>query len=410
MQDLIGRGLPLRIYALRPPRTCRVHADAAALRDRVTYRPRPGSLADLRAHLRVLYHQPGRYLALLSGVLLESRGCPARLRQKLVALDAAICMASPMRDRGTGHLHAHFAGVPTTAARYASRLLGIPFSFTAHARDIYVEGRQDRPGLAASLKQAAFAVTCTEYNREYLTQRFPQVPAGKIHRVYHGIDPDRFAVRRERDAGPMRILAVGRLQRKKGLHVLFEACGILHGLGREFTVIIAGDGPEKERLTRLAQERGIQGRVLFLGEVTQEEILPAYASADVLALPCLVERSGDRDGLPNVILEALAAGLAVVTTPVSGIPEVIEEGVTGLLVPSEDPAALAAALERLMDDPDLARRLGEAGRERVRRDFDLRNSPLADLFAAEAGIAAAAPAAAAGARNGRSRHSPVAHS
>ncbi|NLC58211.1 MAG: glycosyltransferase family 4 protein [Armatimonadetes bacterium] len=418
MGDLVARGLPLRIYALRAPRSDRVHADSAALLERVTYRPRPGGLRCLCAHARVLRHSPARYLNLLLRALIESRGCPHRLRDRLVALDAAVGFAGPLRAHATAHLHAHFASVPTTVARYASQLLGIPFSFAAHARDIYVAGRQDPGGLGANLRDAAFVITCTEYNRRHLLANFPDVPPAKIHRVYHGIDPRRFAAAANGRAGEgqgtlqvparlenavgtrgqsVQILAVGRLLRKKGLHVLVEACGLLKQRGYEFALVLVGDGPEKRHLTELAVGCQLVDRALFLGALTQEELLPLYAQSHILALPCVMGRGGDRDGLPNVILEALAARLAVVSTPLSGIPEVVEDGVTGLLVPPEDAGALAAALERLITDPELRRRLGEAGCARVCRDFDIRKSPLAALFARETGIEAAPAGPATGA-------------
>lgn len=385
MLDLVDREWPLRIYALRRPPVDRPHADAKRLLGRVFYRARPGSPASLRAHLRAVRRNPVAYSRLLLRLLGEGVRAPRHLRHRVVAFDAAIAFASALRAQRTRHIHAHFCSVPATAARYAAGLLGISYSFSAHARDIYVDGAQDRVGLVANLQEAAFVVTCTEYNRRYLVEQFPEMPPGKVHRIYHGVDLERFHPGRPERKGPTQILAVGRLVRKKGLHILVEACGELKRRGRDFVLIVAGDGPERGRLTALAAQQGLDEQVLFTGQVTQEQLLPVYGAADILALPCLIEEGGDRDGLPNVILEALACGLAVVSTPISGIPEVVEDGVTGLLAPPEDVGALADALERLLTDPDLRRRLGDAGRERVRRSFDIRESPLAALFAREVG-------------------------
>jgi glycosyltransferase involved in cell wall biosynthesis len=189
--DLVGRGVPLGIYALRGARGCRVHAEAQALLGRVSYRPPWTSRRRPAAYWRALRADPGRLFGLLLQCLRESSGRAPRLRRRLVALDAAVCFAPLLRARGVRHLHAHFADVPATVARFASALLGIPYSLTAHAHDIYVSGTRDPEGLAANLRRAAFVVTCTDYNRRYLAERFP-FAAAKLHRVYHGIDTERF--------------------------------------------------------------------------------------------------------------------------------------------------------------------------------------------------------------------------
>lgn len=377
MNDLVERGLPLRIYALRAGNYPFPAADTLA--ERVCYRPRPGSGARRTALRR---YRP-QLAGLLREMICESGGQPRRLRERLVALDAALAFAPALAAGETRHLHAHFAGVPADLARYAARLLGITFSFSAHARDIYVVGRQDRAGLSANLREAAFAVTCTEYNRQYLLREFAEVSSEKVQRIYHGLPLEQFSERPPRADGPFHFLSVARLQPKKGLHVLLDACALLKEQGEAFTLTLVGDGPERERLAARARERGILDQVTFCGALPQAEVLPLYARADLFVLPCLIAPDGDRDGLPNVILEALASGLPVVSTPVSAIPEVIADGETGLLAPPGDAAALAAALSRLIADPALCRRLGMSGRDRVRRDFDLRNSPLAALFLPE---------------------------
>ncbi|HPT96485.1 MAG TPA: glycosyltransferase family 4 protein [Armatimonadota bacterium] len=390
MLDLVDRGVPLRIYALKRPRSGRRHADCARLMERVTYRPRRGSIQWLAGHAAMALARPGDYTRLLARALRETGSSRYRLRERLVAFDAAVGLArTPFAGR-IRHLHGHFAGVPATVARYAAELLGggregpaSRYSFTAHAQDIYVGGQKDRAGLEANLRGAAFVVTCTGYNREHLIREHLGVPAEKIHRVYHGIDTRRFAPAKERGTGPAQILAVGRLLPKKGLHHLVAACGALRERGVAFQLIVAGDGPERDRLERLAAGHGIAGNTTFLGEVVQEELVAVYAQADLFALPCVVTPEGDRDGLPNVILEAMASALPVVSTRVSAIPEAVEDGVTGLLVPPGDVDALAAALEKLIRDAGLRQRLGEAGRARVERDFDIWNSPLAELFARE---------------------------
>ncbi|HHX40858.1 MAG TPA: colanic acid biosynthesis glycosyltransferase WcaL [Armatimonadetes bacterium] len=399
MLDLVDRGVPLRIYALKAPRPGRMHADCARLMERVAYRPRRGSPRWLAGHMAMALARPRGYARLLARALREAGSSRYRLRERLAAMDAAVGLAhAPFAGR-IRHLHGHFAGVPATTARYAAQLLGYGrespsprYSFTAHAQDIYVGGRKDRAGLEANLRGAAFVATCTGYNREHLIREHPGVPAEKIHRVYHGIDTRRFAPAKERGTGPAQILAVGRLLPKKGLHHLVAACGVLRQRDAQFQLIIAGDGPERDRLERLAAEHGVAGSTAFLGEVIQEELIAIYGRADLFALPCVVTPEGDRDGLPNVLLEAMASALPVVSTRVSAIPEAVEDGVTGVLVPPGDVEALAGALERLIQDAGLRHRLGEAARARVERDFDIRKSPLAELFARECDVVARAVA------------------
>jgi glycosyltransferase involved in cell wall biosynthesis len=229
-------------------------------------------------------------------------------------------------------------------------------------------------------------VTCTEANRHYLEQLADTTP---IHLVYHGLNDDfqRYSrrIRPCRDAPEgFRLLAVGRLVRKKGFDVFVEACALLDRRGVPFEAAIIGEDDDvgdgvnvgedlRQRIARL----GLEGRVRLLGQLGQPEVYHHYASASVFCLPCRVLDNGDRDGIPNVLLEAMSCGVPVVTTPVSGIPELVDDAVNGLLVRPDDPDALACAVEQLHADPDLARRLGRAGQARIHEKFD------GDVLAAE---------------------------
>jgi glycosyltransferase involved in cell wall biosynthesis len=194
-----------------------------------------------------------------------------------------------------------------------------------------------------------------------------------VHRVYHGLDTDYFApAPRERtgDSVPQ-ILAVGRFVEKKGFRYLVEACALLKARGERFRCLMIGEnGDQSESIKSRISELGLDGVVRMQGAVTHEELRRIYRESDIFALPCLVAADGDRDGIPNVLAEAMASGLAVVTTAVSGIPELVRDRIDGLIVPERDPQALAAALRQLMQDRALSRRLGKGGRERVCRVFD----------------------------------------
>jgi glycosyltransferase involved in cell wall biosynthesis len=277
------------------------------------------------------------------------------------------------------HLHAHFAHDTTTITWMASMITGVPFSFSAHAKDIYAERLNPRGLLGRKLRAAAFVVTCTEANRRHLIGLADGTP---VQCVYHGLNDDfqRWApqAREAKSAGgEARLLAVGRLVRKKGFDVFVEACGILHRRGVVFDAAIAGEDDDVgenfsvgEDLRRRIARLGLEDCVRMLGQIGQPELFERYRAATVFCLPCRVLDNGDRDGIPNVLLEAMACGIPVVSTPISGIPELIDDGRNGLLVPEDDPEALADAVERLHVDRELARRVACAGRATVGERFD----------------------------------------
>jgi glycosyltransferase involved in cell wall biosynthesis len=271
------------------------------------------------------------------------------------------------------HLHAHFAHGTTTVTWLAARITGLPFSFTGHARDIYSPALNPRGWLRRKLLSARFVVTCTEANVAHLHRI---APAADVHLVYHGLGadfarlldeaPDHPAAR----AGTLRVLAVGRLVAKKGFDLLVEAIALLRDRGVDCELRIVGqEDKDSDRVRERIAVLGLEDRVTLPGPMGASELLAEYRRADVLCMPCRL-LPDDRDGIPNVLVEAMAAGTPVVATAVSGIPELIRDGHDGLLVEPEDPAALADALARVHADPALAAQLAAAGRETVRRRFD----------------------------------------
>lgn len=299
------------------------------------------------------------------------------LKEFLLAVELADRLLDPRRGTPSGpppvrHLHAHFAHGTTTVTWLASRITGIPFSFTGHAKDIYSENLNPAGLLARKLRAAEFAVTCTGANVEHLRAVCPQAD---VRLVYHGLNAD--VERLSRTLGPaMRperplLLAVGRLVHKKGLDTFVDACALLRDRGVEFEALVVGEPGEAEPLVRQRIEAtGLADRLRVTGALTQDQLVEQYRRSTVFALPCRVMDDGDRDGIPNVLMEALVCGLPVVTTPISGIPELVEDGVTGLFVPPDDAPALADALGRLLADPALAVRLAEQGRRTVLTRFD----------------------------------------
>ena len=366
---LEARGRRLRIFSLKDPGGEPVHAEVAKVRAKVTY----VSLASrrkevLRANARLAREVPLRYWrTLLQAARFRSSGILRRFVQAGYLVDL-------LDQEPVGHLHAHFATGPALVAMFAHKLRGIPYTFTAHARDIYVDTRPEL--LRAEMEQANAVVTVSEYNRRHLLDQFNLSPNGKLRCIYNGIDPGRFQFRwpRASDPGPPVILSVSRLVEKKGLADLIESANILHQRGRCFQMEIIGEGSLREALQARVRQLGLQDRVNLLGPLPQELVRVAYARAAILALPCVIGADGDRDGIPTVLMEAMASGLPVVSTPVSGIPELIETERDGLLVPAKNPVMLAGALERLLHDPHLRDGLALAARTKIADRFTIDRS------------------------------------
>jgi glycosyltransferase involved in cell wall biosynthesis len=293
-------------------------------------------------------------------------------------------IAAKLLDRpGVRHLHGHFCHGATTVTWFVSRMTGLPFSFSAHAKDIYQ--RKLNPGdlLARKLRAARFVATCTAANRKYLKQVCPECEV--VHTIYHGLDTESFVPAHGTPSNiqaPL-VLSVGRFVEKKGFSYLVEACARLASQGTALRCLIVGeDGAEYARIKGLIEASGLQNVISLKGSVSQEELRQLYAAADLFVLPCQVLEDGDRDGIPNVLAEAMAMGLPVVSTAISGIPEIVTHGHDGLLVPERDSLALAAAIERLLASPQLRADLGRAARAKICTVFDSRKTTLRlkDLF------------------------------
>ena len=352
-------GASIEIVSLRPPRDELRHASIERVRAPVTYLPWEASdtQAFWSAAGQLVALQPQAWHA-LKDVLDE----PAE--EVLQGMRVA-CWAL---ERGIDHLHAHFGNVAAAVARLAARMAGLPYSFTAHAIDIFHD-KVDPVVLGRKLADAKQVVTVSEFNRRFLQQRYGEA-ACNVRRVYNGLDMSEFEFASPHDRPPM-ILAVGRLVEKKGFLDLVDACALLMRRGVNFRCLIVGDGPEEKALRAQIQLVGLAGRLDLAGVRSQEEVKRLIQASACIAAPCVVGRDGDMDGLPTVILEALALGTPCVSTDVTGIPEVLHDGATGLVVPQHMPERLADALERLLRDADLRVALAGQGRVLVEREFDI---------------------------------------
>ena len=365
--ELEHQGLALRIFSLYEPSTTKVPEAVQEVRAPVTYLPGHflrRTLALLPAAARRFLKAPWRFLCIALSAVIHYRQPFVLLKHLLYAA----YLAGQFEREGITHVHAHFANMPTAVAQFVYQFTGISYSFTAHAKDIYLSRPAD---LAYRMHMARFVVTCTAYNQRYLAGLADQGLDGHIHCIYNGLNLRAFPAGVSVPPAHTLILTVARLVEKKGLSYLVQACRILTDQGYDFTCRIVGEGLLRPVLEQEICDLGLTGWVELWGAETHERVIEMYRHATLVALPCVIGENGDRDGIPNVLVESLYMGVPVVSTPVSGIPELITPEVNGLLVAPRDSAALAAAIARLLADPQLCGRLALAGRQTVLARFDM---------------------------------------
>ena len=413
LRALAERELPVVVLALDAAVPPAPHACAATLSVPVLRAPSGPwrSLVFLRAHAVAAAQRPRAYFGQLGGALGQlgkpseagGRSRWSRAWRRLRQLSLACWLADASRRLGVVHLHAFYANKPLELARAAAAFTGASYSFAAHAKDLYTTPeRRLRRGLA----RARFAVTCHEDGARRLRE-LAGARAGRVMFQRHGTDLARFRPRPAVQRDDRLLLAVGRLTPKKGFHDLVAACAQLRAAGRDFRCVIAGDGRLRDDLEGLIAEHGLAGQVSILGFQTQDQLAEWYARASVLVMPSRVLDDGNRDGIPNVVVEAMCSGTPVIATTAGSIPEVIEDGVTGRLVAPGDPAALAAAIEAALADPAAARQLARDALNALQGlDYSACAAPLAKKFSsllarhADAPVAAGTQGAADGLRGG----------
>lgn len=376
------QGIRVRIFSMRHPREPFCHDSVRRIRARVDYLPTElffdfprlvlaGALAGTR--------MPARFPAALrmAGVRFHRTRSLGTIKHLLQGAFLAARFLG--RASEVIHLHAHFAHSPTSVAMFAGLLGGVNFSFTAHAKDIYTS---DPRQLREKINRAALVVTCTEYNRQYLA-RLAGDSATPIFRVYHGIDLGMFNGSATPPPGPpYRILSIARLAPKKGIPTVLRALALLGEKNVPFHYTLIGDGEDRDNIIRLIFDLGLQDRCRWQGTRPHAGIIEEFQRADLFALGCEIGPDGDRDGIPNVLVESLAMGVPAVSTSVSGLPEIIREESSGLLSAPGDAAAMAANMHRLLTDATLRHRVIAGGRELVRLSFDNRRliGELAGLY------------------------------
>lgn len=374
---LESRGFEIVTCAIWRPDKEHLSQESRHLVDRSFYVFPLSRLRFVKAHLYFLLTRPFRYIGTLFFVLSRSgeRGHRSRI---FFHFCEAISLAPELAKRKVRHIHAHFTINAATIALILSRLLDISFSFTAH--NIFFV---DRILLREKVREARFIVAISEFSKQFLARLVPGAYSDKMHVVHCGVSPDDFAPPESRPSNdvPM-LLFVAQLVERKGAPVLVEACKILAEWGADFRCVIVGDGPQTGLLEGLVEQYDLREVVELAGRVFQEHLGEYLERADVFVLPCIKARDGDMDGIPVSLMEAMAMEIPTVSTYVSGIPELVENDTSGLLVPEKDPRALAGAIRRLLQDEAMRKRLGQNGRRRVQAEFDVQKNAaqLASLF------------------------------
>ncbi len=388
-------GIPIRIFSMRHPREAFCHESVRRIRARVDYLPTE-LYEDFNrllwaASLQAVLH-PGRFRAALqkSG----ERFARTRSMGTIKHLLQGCYLASLLHKAPeVVHLHAHFAHSPTSVALFSSLLTGIPFSFTGHAKDIYT---QNQAQLREKIDLARFMVTCTGYNKKFLNTLAPQT-ATPVHRVYHGIDLSLFHgnITRRIPEPPYRLLTVARLTAKKGIDTILAALAILRDKSIDFNYTLIGDGDQREQVLARIFELKLQDHCRWLGTLPHEQVVREFEQADVFVLGCRIAKNGDRDGIPNVLVESLAMGLPAVATTVSALPEIVRPGRTGLLVTPDNPQDMARALQKILTDNERRTTCIRTGRELVTDSFNNRLliQELAEIYRQQIPVLAATPCA-----------------
>ncbi len=363
-------GVPVSVYAVRPRPTAKLHADAMPYLETTHYAPWFGA-AHVAAFVSLVARRPrgvARGLAYLMRDAVASARYPANIAKSIAATPKMFLFARAMERDGVTHIHGHFANIPTTFVAFIARVLGITYSFTGHAWDIFVPANQ--AGLPEKIAGAEFVATCTQFNTGVLT-RFARNERDrqKIWRNYHGLDLSRYHASQHRHH--TRIVAGGSLVEKKGLAYLVEAAALLRDRGADFQIELVGEGPQRGELEAAVATHRLDDRVTFVGSMPHEQLMERMRTSAMVVLPCIETEGGYMDGIPNILIESLALEVPVVSTPISGIPELVEDGATGLLAQPRDAATLANAIESLLRDPAHGRMLGRTGSVRVHQMFDL---------------------------------------
>lgn len=370
--ELENSGISVSIFSLGLPFHTILHTRAEGFSKKTIY---PSRLFPVEAISLIIYFlvlSPKRFfLTLLSHF--TNYVFPYHYHEATLFIKS-LFIARVAKEKQLQHINASFCSEATTSAMIVSKLLGIPFSFTARAIDIYVYSTKKQ--LAQKIKDASFVVTESKYNKKYLSQLCDSKFRDKVHVIYTGYDfnQEKQFIGKRKDRYIIEIVSVGRLIEKKGLSYLIRACSLLKSKGHDFRCRIIGEGHGKPQLEDLINRQGLDDKVHLVPYMEANDLKVIYAETDIFVLPSVVAENGDRDGIPNVLVEAMAMAVPVVSTNVSGIPELVDDGENGSLVSERDVDSLADAMEMLIVNKELREKMGAKGREKVKAKFNIKKN------------------------------------
>jgi glycosyltransferase involved in cell wall biosynthesis len=369
VMEIRRRGIDVRTYSLRSPDSSWMSGEAAELKAATDYLLPVNVTNLIRCHAAFLFRSPTRYLSCLWKMVTPPHRSMKDRTRSLMHFGEGAVLAERMVRHGITHIHAHYASQSASVARVVHLLTGIPYSFTGHAHDIW----HDRLLIPQKLEEALFVATCSRFGREWLMKQAYRDVAAKVHVVYHGLDTRRFIPPKDESVREKNlVVSVGSLGETKGFPDLIRACALLRDQGHDIRCRIVGEGPQRAELEALIKEYCLQDRVELTGAVPQERIMEYYHAAWVFVLPCVVADDGRQDGIPNVLMEAMATGVPVVTTAATAQAELIDHEIHGLVIPPHSPQDLAEAVRRLCDDAALRNRIRIEARRRMEEEFDNR--------------------------------------
>jgi colanic acid/amylovoran biosynthesis glycosyltransferase len=361
-------GQRVELFPLLRHREPLSHPEALELAARAHYLPFL-SRAIMASQIDAIRRRPRSYFGALAVLVRGTLGSANYLFGGLAIFPKVVHMARQMEEAGVSHVHCHFSNHPAAAGFIIHRLTGIPYSFVAHGSDLHV----DRHMLDRKVAEAAFVVAISADNKEEIVEEVGDWARARIDVIHCGVDTARLRPRSDprRVDRTFTILCIGTLHEVKGQQVLVEACRLLRDRGVALRCRLIGDGEDEGLLRERIAAAGLDGIVSLDGRRTRDEVIAAIGEADLLVTPSVVARNGKREGIPVVLMEAMSCGLPVVASRLSGIPELVEHEIEGLLVQPGEPGALADAIERLYRDAELRARMGAAARRRIEREFDL---------------------------------------
>ncbi len=369
VEEIKRKGIEIEIFSLASvDRQKMIEAGFSELVKDTHYLPYLFSLQTIQSLFYYLTTRTVTISGIIYKIIKTHTGKPGVLIKTLALIPKALTIASILKKRDIRKIHAHWATIPTTIAWLISEINSCEYSFTAHAWDIF---KQDVM-LGDKIRLARRVITCTKYNKTFLLDKYPGIKPEKIQVIYHGLNLKQFGLRQKNEDSTFTILSIGRLVQKKGFHILLRACAKLIEKDIPFKCeIVYVKGNLEKELFNLHQELQLEEYVHFIPEMPQDMLIDYYYNSDCFVLPSVISDSGDRDGIPNVILEAFAAGLPVISTNVSGIPEVVINNQTGLVVEPNNAEDLANTIEKLYLDEKLRTTLGLKGRQLIEQQFEI---------------------------------------